>query len=53
MPAAFGFPLGDDFRFVVEGKYLWTARSCMNGDRYLNEIDASGFSVTGGFYVRF
>lgn len=47
------FPLGDDFRFSVEGKYLWTAREFMNGNRYLNEIDASGFSVTGGFSVRF
>jgi len=46
-------PLGDDFRLSVEGKYLWTARHVMNGDRFKSEIDARGFSVTGGISVRF
>lgn len=46
-------PVGDDFRLVLEGKYLWTARKLMNGDRSLNEIDASGLAITAGLNVRF
>jgi opacity protein-like surface antigen len=50
--AGLRFPLGDDFSFTAEGRYLW-AKTDMGEDFRNNEIDLSGPSVTVGINLRF
>jgi hypothetical protein len=46
-------PVGHDFAFTAEGKYLFANKPRMEEDFRNNHIDVSGWSVTGGIRLRF